>query len=132
MDIEYIMDRAQKQAIKSGFVRAGQKRPIAEHAALIHSEVSEMFEAWRDHSLIARNSYEHTDASGKKVYRRTADPLAEGFGPGKPVGIPSELADIVIRCCQMAAELNIELPKFIKEKMDFNATRSYQHGGKRA
>lgn len=132
MEIEYIIDRAQKNAIAKGFVRPGQRRPIAEHVALIHSEASEMFEAWRDGLPVTRNHYEHIDASGAEQIRRTPEPIAEGFGPGAPIGVPSELADIVIRCCQMAGELEIDLPKFIKEKMDYNATRPERHGGKRA
>lgn len=53
--------------------------------------------------------------------------LGEG---GKPEGAPSELADIVIRCFDLADEANIDLMGVILNKLEYNATRSAMHGGK--
>ena len=52
------------------------------------------------------------------------------FGPYKPEGVPSELADVVIRCFDFADEAGIDLAAMIAEKTLFNATRPFRHGKK--
>lgn len=49
----------------------------------------------------------------------------------KPEGVPSEIADIVIRCLDFAAEHEIDLATVIANKLVFNAQRAAMHGGKR-
>ncbi len=75
---------------------------------LIHSEVSEALEDYREGKL----RLQHTD-------------------DGKPVGLPSELADVVIRVLDMSGALGIDLESVIAEKMAYNERRPYRHGGKR-
>lgn len=77
--------------------------------ALIHSEVSEALEDAR---------------TGKMV---------TGYEPnGKPVGFASELADVVIRCMDLASAMGIDLEEEIAIKSAFNETRTRRHGGKLA
>jgi NTP pyrophosphatase (non-canonical NTP hydrolase) len=49
----------------------------------------------------------------------------------KPCGFPSELADIIIRVGDLAYRYGIDLEKAIEEKMKYNATRTFMHGGKK-
>lgn len=51
-------------------------------------------------------------------------------GPRKPEGVPSELADVVIRAFDLAAETGIDLAAHIAEKMVYNNSRPYKHGKK--
>lgn len=81
--------------------------------ALIHSEVSEAVEDARSTpvALLRVIDYE---------------------GSRKPVGFPSELADVVIRCFDLAGALDFDLMAAIESKHAFNATRTRRHGGKLA
>lgn len=50
--------------------------------------------------------------------------------PGKPEGVPSELADILIRVLDLAQEANIDLASVVQSKMLYNAGRPAMHGRK--
>jgi NTP pyrophosphatase (non-canonical NTP hydrolase) len=101
-----------KLAVEKGWY--DDKREVPELVALIHSEASEVLEAYR----LTKPGDDLTETT-----------FAEN---GKPEGIPSELADIVIRVCDMAAYLGINLGMAIASKHMFNATRPRRHGNKRA
>jgi NTP pyrophosphatase (non-canonical NTP hydrolase) len=51
---------------------------------------------------------------------------------GKPEGIASELADIIIRVGDLSQALGIDIDQVVADKMKYNATRPFRHGGKRA
>lgn len=87
--------------------------PVAsfgDRVALIHSEVSEALEAYRFYAD-PNHSWHRED--------------------GKPEGVPSELADVVIRIADMCGLYGIDLEKAIIEKAAYNRTRPFRHGGKK-
>lgn len=56
---------------------------------------------------------------------------AEVTDTGKPVGLPSELADIIIRTIDLAYVLGIDIDEAIVAKIAANRGRGHMHGGKR-
>lgn len=84
--------------------------------ALIVTEAAEALEE-------LRNGHE----ADKTYYKE----VKTGGGRGlKPEGVPSEIADIVIRAFDFADEAGFSLGEIIIEKLAFNATRGEMHGGK--
>ena len=84
------------------------RRP-GELLMLVVSEVSEAFEEVRKGKSMTETYYSEN---------------------GKMEGVPSELADVVIRIMDMCEHYGIDLEKVIKEKHEYNKTRHYKHGGK--
>ncbi len=80
----------------------------AEDIALMHSELSEALEDIRAGKPLNLLEYE-----GDKR---------------KPIGVPSELADVVIRVMHFCGKHGINLGKAIIEKMAYNESRPYKHG----
>lgn len=87
-----------------------EKRGFPEILALVHSEVSEALEEYR-------NGREPTE-----VYIGSN---------GKPEGIPIELADVIIRIFDYCGYAGIDIDAAITQKHEYNKSRPYRHGGKK-
>lgn len=85
-------------------------RTPGELLMLVVSEVSEAFEEVRNNHAMTETYYSEK---------------------GKMEGVPSELADVVIRVMDLAEYYGIDLEKTIAEKHAFNKTRPFKHGGKK-
>ena len=49
----------------------------------------------------------------------------------KPVGVPSEMADALIRILDICAAWGIDIEEAVKLKREYNATRGHMNGGKK-
>lgn len=97
-------------------------RSVGDDVALLHTEVSEMYEAYRKTGL--------DDATEDYVTAR------DGFGQEiatfqhKPEGFGSEAADVFIRLLDTCERHGVDLDWEYERKMVYNRTRSYRHGNK--
>lgn len=89
-----------------------QERSVGDLIALMHSELSEALEEYR-------NGHDTTE-----VYYNADKPR-------KPEGIPIELADCVIRIFDFCGKYGIDLEEALNEKIIYNKSRPHRHGGKK-
>jgi len=108
MDIKELQIASHAVAVSAGWWE--EDRNVGELLALVHSEVSEALEEWRIDEGLA-------------VIRMEGD---------KPVGFAIELADTLIRICDLCEAVGVDLNAALKIKMAYNSTRPWRHGGKRA
>lgn len=124
--INELVQEAHQNAVSKGWWE--EDRSFGELIALMHSELSEALEDYRGGKQPTEVWYEHKDSMGK-TYQSKHQYIKEDV-PGKPCGIPSELADVVIRIFDACGKYGIDLETAIAEKMNYNATRPQRHGGK--
>lgn len=89
--------------------------------ALIIGEASEAIEELRKGKPVTETYYE-TSLTPLEIL--TSDKVQ------KPEGVPSELADIIIRTINFARSEGIDIVAAINEKAAYNATRARMHGDK--
>ena len=111
MTLDELQQEAYSNAVQKGF--ADKEVPIPEMIALIHSEASEALESYRNGEPISWRA---------DVYEDNPE--------GKPLGLASEFADILIRIGHYATLLKIDLDYEVRRKLDYNKGRAYRHGGK--
>lgn len=95
-------------------------RTFGDVLVLVHSELSEALEEYRDGKDIDCVEFV---SSGRSTGVWEAD--------WKPVGVPIELADAVIRILDACEEYDIDLEDAIMVKMAYNKQREFRHGNKR-
>lgn len=105
MTLQQMQERCMSNAVKLGW--AEKEVPIPEMIALIHSEVSEALECYRNKEELSYTSSE-----------------------GKPLGLATEFADVLIRIGHYAELLKIDLDYEVDRKLTYNLGRAWRHGGK--
>ena len=129
MKISEMQKQAYENAVAHGW--HDQERTFGELIALCHSELSEALEEFRTGENISINHYPCKAPIHTPIHcQRFESASCSGCEYAKPEGIPSELADVVIRVADMCGQYGIDLEAAIIEKMKYNQSRPYKHGGK--
>lgn len=85
-----------------------------EKIALIHSELSEALEQYRNGHAVDEMYY-----------------ASDSAGTPKPEGVPVELADAIIRILDLCSWAGVDISSAVARKIEYNQTREYRHGGKK-
>ena len=107
-----------------------EERSFGDIVALCHSELSEALEEYRagrpmewhecrlDGEPCEGKSCECTSCGGSMMIE-------------KPEGIAVEMADCLIRILDWFGREGLDADRIVQEKMAYNETRAYRHGGKK-
>ena len=123
MNLNELRDKARATSSAHGFNSA----TVGEDFALMHSEISEALEDHRNH-LHPTHVYYLDKETGERHPKQHWDD--EGKPKFKPCGIPSEMADVIIRVLDFCGKYGIDIQTAVAEKMAYNETRPIKHGGK--
>lgn len=117
-----------------------EPRTFGEIVALCHSELSEALEEFRaGRPMVWKECFAKDPVDSDTVwcgapetqecYSLLKDKECEYRGE-KPEGIAVEMADCIIRILDWAGKEKIDMDAIIRQKMEYNKTRPYRHGGK--
>jgi len=95
--------------------------------ALIHSEISEAFEAFRKDKVFKLNQSEKNVLEGWVQ----DDEFKKEFEAKCKDTFEDEIADSIIRLLDLCGKMGIDIEYHIQQKMRYNATRGYKYGGKK-
>ena len=107
--VSKLVEDAHNLAKEKGWWDKDLERTFGDFCALLHSEVSEAYEDFRNGRGLSEIYYEGE----------------------KPCGIPIEFADLMIRIADNAAAFGFDLEYAIKIKMAYNKKRTFRYGGKK-
>lgn len=134
-------------------------RNVGEIIANIHSEVTEAWKEWvsgrepdETHFAVLNTNPDVIPEDAAEAWQRFKDTLdlrtvvpdqvpqwdqqdlqtLVRNGMLEPHGVPTELADILIRVLDLFAAWGLDPDTSVRDKMEFNKHRQYKHGGKRA
>ncbi len=133
MEIRDFIDEVARVAREKGWWPNGE-RNFGEAIALMHSELSEALEEWRD----GKPLFYYECPSCDKPFDGNCE--ACGYsGPTnhlKPEGVLVEFSDVFIRIGDLIGNMkgssSTGFEEALKEKMVYNLTRPHRHGNKRA
>lgn len=129
--INELAQQIHKNNVSKGFYE--DEKNIGEMIALIHSEASECLEADRKDRYCELDNENWTiDGHTLREDIQCEDDVEflSVFKMSMKDTFEDELADVMIRCMDLAAFKGIDLEAHIKAKMRYNSLREHKHGKK--
>jgi len=106
-----------------------EERSFGEIIALCHSELSEALEEYRKNKK-PTEVYTKCKMEDIKKIGSAGCGVCRYCPANKPEGIPTELADVIIRIFDYCGKEGIDINTAIHTKHEYNKNRPYRHGGK--
>lgn len=113
--LERFCNKCYLNSKSKGFWDGPENDNLPTKIALMHSELSELLEAFRK-----GNPYTEKDCT-----------LIDRAEVRKITSIEEEVADVFIRLGDFCGRYNIDLGRVALAKMEYNAKRPHKHGGKK-
>lgn len=114
MDLNKFIKEVTETSVKNW---DGVDRSFGDYIALMHAELSEALEEYRN------------ERGYSEIWYDTA--YVDNEVRIKPEGIPIELADVIIRIFSFCGRYEIDIEQALEIKHEFNKTRPHRHGGKK-
>lgn len=132
MNINELAKEVHENAAKHGW---WEKPPtLPEALCLIHAELSEALEEYRDGNPLVYGTcaLAAEDCKFSGICDDVGHPDAGGEKEGacKPEGIAVELADVILRTLDLMAALGVDVDAVVMAKHRYNLGREYSQGGK--
>lgn len=132
-------NRCHNMAKEKGWYNKGE-RNIPELLCLIHSEISEALEEYRNTDPDGNgnlkcyfNNRIGIKGQRDKTYLEKFETIVKAAQAGhKPEGFEIEIADVFIRLFDLCGYLGIDIDSAIEAKLNYNQTRPFRHGNKLA
>lgn len=132
MNINDLAKEVHENAVAHGWWETPPSIPEA--LCLIHSELSEALEEYREGKppIYGTCALAAEDCEYSGVCDRVGHPEGDGFLVRycKPEGIAVELADVILRALDLMAHLGVDVDAVVMAKHNYNLGREYKHGGK--
>lgn len=107
-------------------VQMGFNNDIPTRVALIHSEVSEMFEAYRqgkELKMVDGDKTQLSEIADDETFKKFFENHVKGT-------VEDEIADSLIRLLDLIGYLDIDIEYHVQQKMRYNALRGHKFGKK--
>lgn len=127
MTLNKYRDKIHENSVAHGWW--DEERSFGDIVALCHSELSEALEEYRAGRPMVWNQCGVDgvcDINGCMEDYRICK-----YRNDKPEGIAVEMADCLIRILDWFGKEGLDVDRIVQEKMAYNETREYRHGGKK-
>ena len=132
MTLNEYRDKIHENAVAHGWW--DEERSFGDIVALCHSELSEALEEYRSGRPM---EWRQCNTWGGVCDREECSHFSNaldcilGQMENKPEGIAVEMADCLIRILDWCGKEGVDIDRIVQEKMAYNETREYRHGGKK-